>query len=721
MGRYLTDADLGDVTPAAAAAVAPAGRYLSDDQAGVAGAAPAKPAPLLDRLGRELGLGGRMILHGAGSMAGGWIVDPIVTAANGLGANIPTVQNSTDAWGDLLHLPRPATKSEQAADVIGSATTGAAGFGRILQRLGEAASRYAPNVGGALVTSGTTAAANPAATVGGAATSSAAGDAADQYAANHGFSPGARAATDLLGSMAGGLPGAAVASKLANGLPMWTRNGKLPGMAATPQQQQVIDAAGRAGVPLTAQDVGGPSGYWSALTKIAAKAPFGNVGPKATAIKQTDTIRDALNSTADQYTPAGLGTTYSNVDQLIAADLRSQYARAKTNVSAAFGNVETALAAHPGAEAISLPKTGAAAQQLLAEFPNVFDDLNTDASARKAVNSIITGMQPQNSPILQANGQPFQNPPTITYQDARALSRSLGQMLSQSQKRQVSGASNEAQTAMITRLYRSLNGDGLPGGGGDIGDWAAAAPRNISDAHYAALDAFRNQVLPFRNDSQMYRLVSSRTPQADYDLAAQGIYNNMFNPAQTERAPYALGLMSPGGQQAATYQALRNAADKGASNLSPGVGVSGGLRALNDNNDVLGSILANTPGAGQSAADMRTLLALGRHANDVLSDPKNGSRLQGLQSIGATAGGAFMLSHAMNADPFLVVPSAVAGAAGLGGAAHAFSRYLPKSLIFATPGSAVTNSVGPMFSLDQNVADPSAADPTDPATGLLMQ
>lgn len=726
MGRYFTDADLGDVTPATASAGTTAGsRYLTDDAAGVQSPdtpgtpATTGPAAPPQSIGRTLGLGGRMLLHGVGAV-GGSVYDPIVMAANGLGAKLPTMQNSADAWADLLHLPSPSTKAEKLNDTIGSTVLGAAGFGGVVRGLSNVASRYLPNVSTALGTAADSMAANPAATVGGAAGAAVAGDKADDYAANHGFSPIARMGTDILAGTAGGLPSAAVASKLANGLPMMTRNGTLPGMAATAQQQQVIDAARRNGVPLTAQDVGGSGGYWNALTKIAAKAPFGNVGPKATATAQTGTIRDALNRLAGQYTPAGLGTTYGNVDQLIASDLRSQYAGAKRNVSTAFDSVENALAANPGAERIQLPQTGAAAQQLLSEFPNVFHDLNTDATARRAITSIIDGMQPQNSPILQANGQPFQNPPTITYQDARGLSRSLGQMLSQSQKQQVSGASNEAQTAMITRLYRALNGNGVPGGGGDIGDWAANAPPGVGDLHYRALDAFRTQVLPFRNDSQMYRLVSSRTPQTDHDLAAQGLYNNLFNAAQTERGPYALGLMSPHGQQAATYQALRNAANKGASSTSPGVGVSGGLRSLNEDNDILTSILANTQGAAQSAGDMRTLLALGRHANDVLADPKNGSRLQGLQSLGATAGGAMMLSHAMNADPFLVVPSAVAGAAGLGGAVHAFSRYLPKSLIFATPGSKITNAVGPMVSVNQNLADPAKPDPTDPGTGLLM-
>jgi hypothetical protein len=726
MGRYLSADQLDDVKPQAAAALADApaqsSRYLSDEQAGVTDTPDAAPkrSPLVDQLGREIGLGGRMLLHGAGAI-GGSIYDPIVGAINGAaGTKIPTMQQSADAWADLAHLPKPATSSEKLNDVIGSSVVGAAGFGGVLRGLSNVAGRFAPNVSRALSSSADALAANPAATVGGAATGAAAADKADDYAANHGFSPVARFATDLVAGTAGGVPGSAIASKLANGLPMVTRAGTLPGMAATPEQQQVIDAARRANVPLNAQDVGGPSGWWNAITKAASKAPFSGAIPKATAKAQTDAIKNALNATAEQHAPAGLGTQYGTVDQLLAGDLRSQYAGAKRNVSTAFDTVENALAQNPGAEQIQLPRTRTAAQQLLSEYPNVFDDLNTDASARAAVRSVIGGTDTKNSPILQQNGTPFQNPPTITYQDARALSKSLGQMMAQSQKQSVSGTSNESQTAMITRLYRALNGDGLPGGGGDIGDWAANAPPGVGQAHYAALDAFKKQVLPFRNDPQMYKLVSTRTPQTDYDLAAQGLYNNYFNSAQTERGPYALGLMSPNGQQAVTYQALRNAARKGATPTSPGVGVSQGLRALNEDNDVLASVLNETQGAGQSAADMRTLLNLGRSANDVMADPKNGNRLQGLQSIGTTAGAAAAASHFLDSSPAVVIPAALAGAAGLGNGINALSRYLPKSLIFATPGNRITNSVGPLFSVNGVLGDPAQGAPLDDdGTGLL--
>jgi hypothetical protein len=726
MGRYLSAAELDDVTPHSAAAIAQApaqdSRYMSDDQAGVTDTAEpaAKRSPLVDQLGREIGLGGRMLLHGAGAI-GGSIYDPIVGAINGVaGTKIPTMQQSADAWGDLAHLPQAQTKAEKLNDVMGSSVLGAAGFGGVLRGLSNVAGRFAPNVSRALSSTADTLAANPAATLGGAATGAAAADTADDYAANHGFSPVARFLTDAVAGTAGGVPGAAVASKLANGLPMVTRGGTLPGMAATPQQQQVIDAARRANVPLNAQDVGGSNGWWNAITKAAQKAPFSSGIPKATAKAQTDAIKSALNATADQYMPAGLGTQHGNVDQLLASDLRSQYAGAKRDVSTAFDNVENALAANPGANQIQLPRTRAAAQQLLSEYPNVFDDLNTDASARSAVRSVIGGTNPVNSPILQQNGTPFQNTPTITYQDARALSKSLGQMMAQSQKQSVSGASNESQTAMIARLYRALNGDGVPGGGGDIGDWAANAPGGVGQLHYAAMDAFKNQVLPFRNDPQMYKLVSSRTPQTDYDLAAQGLYNNYFNTAQTERAPYALGLMSPNGQQAVTYQALRNAARKGATTTSPGVGVSQGLRSLNEDNDVLASVLQNTQGAQQSAADMRTLLELGRGANDVMADPKNGNRLQSVQNLGATGGAAYALSHFLGASPAAVVPATLAGVAGLGNGVQALSRYLPKSLIFATPGNRVTNSVGPLFGINGALADPAQAAPVDDdGTGLL--
>lgn len=736
MPNYLTDADLGDaktITPGAGdatpTAAAPNGpTYLTDDALGDAktvtpGVRVDKPAPA-PSIGRTAGLGARMALHGIGAV-GGAFYDPFAIAANALGAKVPTMQNSADAWADLAGLPKPETGAERTADAIGTGTLGAAGFGGMTRTIASALERLSPRVARALTGSAETIAANPAANIGGAATGAAGAVAADDFAQQHGFSPLARAGLSTLGGLTAGLPGAMVSSKLANGLPTFTTRGILPGAAATDDQNATIDAARRAGIPLNAKDVGGANGWWGGLAKLASKAPFSNGIPRATAKAQDAGIRAALDQTAENYRPAGLGSTYQNVDQLVAADARSQYTQAKRNVSSAFDSVENALAANPGADRIQLPQTRDAAQRLVAQYPNVFDDLNMDTSGRRAVESILRGTGPTNSPIVQPNGQPFQRPPVITYQDARALSKSLGQMYEQAKRQAQSGTAGENQVRMIGDLYRALNGSGVPGGGGDIGAWAATAPGGAGRLHYQALDAFKDQVLPFRQDPQTYKLVSSRTPSTDYDLAAQGLFKQYFNAGQTERAPYLLSLLSPNGQNAVAYQALKSAADRATSPNSVGIGVGKGLRALDPDSSVLDAIAQHSPNMGADVRDMRALLNVGRNANETLSDPKTGNRLVGLTTGAGAYGLGAGLAHHAEANTLNTALAGVAGVVGLTGLGNLGAlagRYMPKSVAFASPGNLTTNAMGPLYGVHGGMTQPALPQPDDDLTGLgLLQ
>jgi hypothetical protein len=72
------------------------------------------------------------------------------------------------------------------------------------------------------------------------------------------------------------------------------------------------------------------------------------------------------------------------------------------------------------------------------------------------------------------------------------------------------------------------------------------------------MDQFKQTVLPFREDTNIYKLVSSRSGVDDIDLAAQK-FNFDTNPATAERA---VSLMSPVGKQAAQYSILNEARNK---------------------------------------------------------------------------------------------------------------------------------------------------------------
>jgi hypothetical protein len=122
----------------------------------------------------------------------------------------------------------------------------------------------------------------------------------------------------------------------------------------------------------------------------------------------------------------------------------------------------------------------------------------------------------------------------------------------------VPGSYNEKQVNAINQLYKGM--------ADDVDVWAAPAidangAKLFTPAgaqHTKAMDQFKQTVLPFREDTNIYKLVSSRSGVDDIDLAAQK-FNFDTNPATAQRA---VSLMSPVGKQAAQYSILNEARNK---------------------------------------------------------------------------------------------------------------------------------------------------------------
>jgi hypothetical protein len=84
------------------------------------------------------------------------------------------------------------------------------------------------------------------------------------------------------------------------------------------------------------------------------------------------------------------------------------------------------------------------------------------------------------------------------------------------------------------------------------------------------MEQFRQTVAPFRQDQDIYRVVSSKTRGEDYDRAAATFANKLTS--NNETADLSMNLMSDKGQQAAQFKILndaRSAATKDQANPSP--------------------------------------------------------------------------------------------------------------------------------------------------------
>src|SRR5574340_891344 len=554
------------------------------------------------------------------------------------------------------HTAAPEGAIDDAAGQVGTFAGGALGMGKFLKSAGlltkipgVSSISGMSRVGSFLSNAGEiTPGAIPGAVAGGFAA-----EGADKLVGQHLNSPVARTALDMAAGTLGGAPFASLGNRIGNGI-------------TNADAAATVAAAKGAGVPLQMSDL---RSTWQHLkTGVADKVPFGNLGGTGVPEQQLRGVRQALGSVAEKYRPAGLDDTAgaSGTDRFIANDLRSQYGAAKQATNAAYGEVQKVLAKNPNLPPIDLNSTKAQVQNLLEQFPDTFRDLTLSSKAKKVLGVLDRATTPQESPInlggspidlstnptlraaLEKAGVQTQSTPTISFQEARDLSSELWDLANRAQR----------------------------------GAYASAA--------YAAADqTFKSRVLPFRQDPKLYKLVSSRTPQTDFDTAAQGIYGNLFNTAQGERSAMALSLMSPQGKQAAAYQALKDAGEKGLSTASPnGLKVAAANRALDiEGNPALANIAKAYPALASEADRIGSLLQIGRSAANEIARKGAATGIQAVR--GVTALGQLGMAQKL-AEHYGTAIGLGAGVAMPIGAANLFNllnRYGPRMGMLANPGT----------------------------------
>ena len=557
------------------------------------------------------------------------------------------------------------------------ALAGAANLPRVANFLGQAGAINGSMVGGA---------------VGGGAAS----DVADVAGRKLGLTPGARLSLDTVAGLAGGLPGASLGGRLANGV--------------APDVAKTLAAADASGVPVQLSNV---SPGWEAARKLADKVPFGSAAAGNTAENQVAAVKQAFTTTAEKYRPSGLADSAgtSGTDKFIADDLRSQYNTAKGNANDAYAKVQQVMDANPDLPPIPLQSTKDALAQVLDEYPKALSGIQLSRGNRRVLGTLedalktpeaeaagptivnvggkpmnVTTMPPQLRAQLEQQGvippaPPAPEAPSYSLQDARKLSSALWNEISRAQGTREMSAD---QLGLMKKLAGAV--------GADVDGYMAQAPKPLQDAYAQADSIFKSQVVPFRADPKVYKLVSSQTPKSDYDLHAQGLYQNLFNTSQGERSAMALQLMSPKGQSAATYQALKDAADTATSSASPtGLKVAAANRKLDiENNPALANIAANNPQFAQDAERLSSILQVGRQAATQVAGK---GALTGFQNR-QVAGGAALYGMGKGAAALGLGPVGGAGmlAGGIGAAnlVTLLNRMGPGALrnfMLANPGS----------------------------------
>lgn len=471
--------------------------------------APAPQSTAFNRLGNQaVNEIGRTIRYGMEGLGG--VADIVGSPLNMLinratGSQLQPPSQAMSNFATMLGLPQPETGFQKGIANVTRAVAGIpamGGAGGLLQQ--------APNLTAQVVGRGL--AAQPIAQVAGATVGTGAAETA-------------RSLFDiqnplaLLGiNLAAGLPAGAVAARAGN-IPSGTRY-------RDPVTGQIIESAAQRGVNVDVGDVGGPGA--GTLTKARQFSYTTDQSNQAKA----NQVKSLIERTTDNLRPAGMKD--GGEKKIIADDLRQQYKTAKDNVNPEFKQAELLA----GDDIIPLRNTNQAKLDVVKQFPST--------SQTPIIEKTIEKLDA----LSQSGGG--------SYKELRDLQSTVFAELERVRKGVVPGSYNEKQVNAINQLYKGM--------ADDVDVWAAPAidengAKLFTPAgaqHTKAIEQFKQTVLPFREDTNIYKLVSSRSGIDDVDLAAQK-FNFDTNPATAERA---VNLMSPVGKQAAQYSILNEARNK---------------------------------------------------------------------------------------------------------------------------------------------------------------
>ena len=542
-----------------------------------------------DSIARQVGLTARYGLEGIVQVA-----DIVGTPLNMLinratGSQLGTPSQSMSNIATMLGLPQPQTNFERGIGNVTRAVAGIPATGGFGGLLQQSGRATTQAVGQGL-------AAQPVAQMAGATVGTGAAETArTQFDIQNPLA--------LLGiNLAAGLPASAVAARAGN-IPTGTRY-------RDPQTGQLIESAAQRGVNIDIGDVGGPGSNLLRKTR-----QFGDTTVDANQVKSAQ-VRSLIERVTEQAKPASV-VKEGGEKLVIANDLRKQYRNAKDAVSPIFDRAEKLA----GNTQIPLSNTNTATLEVLDKFPAVAD------------NAFITKLVERANNLNQTGGG--------TYKELRTLQKSVGSELNRVQK--APATYGEEQIAALSKLYRGL--------ADDVDAWAAVYTPAGAE-HARAMEQFRKTVVPFRQDPDIYKIVSSKTPANEIDKIAQS-FSLTGNPATAELA---VNLMSDTGRQAAQYSILNQArsaainADAAAMLSSPAF-----TRTLNLGRSELPSaqrmVMGQSPEVMGEVGLLRSIVDATRGAVTPKVAPQTGALTVPLMTTGMGAGAGAGAATSLGFDP----------------------------------------------------------------------
>jgi len=565
-------------------------------------------------IARQVGLTGRYGMEGLGQVADivGTPLNMLINRATDNRLQLQPPSQAMSNFATMLGLPQPQNNLERGVGNVTRAVAGIPAMGGVGGLLQKAPSLTAQVVGRGL-------AAQPIAQAAGATVGTGAAEIArSQFDITNPLA--------LLGiNLAAGLPAGAVAARAGN-IPSGTRY-------RDPVTGQIIESAAQRGVNVDVGDVGGPGA--GTLTK---SRQFGYTTDQSNQAKANQ-VKSLIERTTDKLRPTGMKD--GGEKKIIADDLRKQYETAKKNVNPEFKQAELLA----GDDIIPLRNTNQATQNVVKQFPST----SQTPIIEKTLNKL--------DELSQSGGG--------SYKELRDLQSTVFAELERVRKGVVPGSYNEKQVNAISQLYKGM--------ADDVDVWAAPAidengARLFTPAgaqHTKAMDQFKQTVLPFREDTNIYKLVSSRSGIDDIDLAAQK-FNFDTNPATAERA---INLMSPVGKQAAQYSILNEARNKAINpDAATGFSAPAFTRTLNlgrtDAPTPQRTAFANNPELLDEVSLLRDIVDTTRSAVTPKVAPATGAQLLPFVTGGMGAAGGSQAAQMLGFDG--VMGAGIGGLLGAG-------------------------------------------------------
>lgn len=308
------------------------------------------------------------------------------------------------------------------------------------------------------------------------------------------------------------------------------------GRFADPEAAARYAASKASGVPLTAGEMMQSPVLRNAETLLENVPVVGTGGfRKAQAGATLNAAEQAVNGAR----PAGV----EDAGEAIHASLRRVLGNNKAEARQLYDAVDQA-ALSPGVTAIAPSQTRVAAQQLLKEYPDIFERLPA-GTVKSKLEALIGATSPKNSAIVGANGQPFAKPAEMTFEEARFLRKQLGNYIDRASKS--TGAVGSDEMRQLTVLKASLESD--------INNWGTnSANASVRNAYNAANSFYGSKVAPFKD------ALINKAAGKDYDTDT--IFRTFVKPGRENLAGKLVGNLDAEGHQAVKYGVLKSSFEK---------------------------------------------------------------------------------------------------------------------------------------------------------------